>query len=131
MLLLLCVAFCGCASKTRTQTRIRRAYAAGEEAARAQMEQQMQAQSQQQLQNLQQNGDPSIRVYGSVRNSVLYWSAGMTLGRALVEAQYERNTTPSEIDIIRNNQPMRINPQSLLQGQDYPLYPGDVIEIQN
>lgn len=131
ILLLLCLTLTGCASKAQKQAQIRRAYAAGEEAARAQMEQQMQAQQQQQLQALDQNGNPKIRIYGSVQHPVLDWTDGLTLDRALVEAVYVRRGTPTAITIIRNNQPLHVDIQRLLQGQDYPLYPGDVIQIQD
>jgi hypothetical protein len=118
------VALCGCASKAQTQAQIRRAYAAGEQAARAQMEQQRA--TQQQL-----AADSQIRILGPVKNSILAWSEGLTLGRALVEAEYQRTRTPAAIIIYRNTEPLHIDPQALLQGQDYPLFPGDVVVIED
>ncbi len=135
LLLLLALAVCGCSSDAKTQLKIRRAYAAGEQAARAQMEQQ-QKQQQQQLEQQQQQmetqsgSDPMVRILGHVKNPMFPWSEGLTLGRALVQAQYEDNNTPRAITIYRNNQPLQIDPQRLLQGQDFPLYPGDTIWIQ-
>ncbi|HXS69928.1 MAG TPA: hypothetical protein VN761_13870 [Candidatus Polarisedimenticolia bacterium] len=132
--LLAALAVCGCSSDAKTEARIRRAYAAGEEAARAQMEQaRQQQQTRQQPQPMQPMGAPldsMIRILGHVKNPMLTWSDGLTLGRALVEAQYEDNSTPRAITIYRNNQPLQIDPQRLLQGQDFPLYPGDTIWIQ-
>ena len=108
---------------------MRRAYVAGEQAARTQMQQ---AQSPQlPPQALQQTTDPQVRILGSVRNPVLLWSDGLTLARALVEAQYEKPNAPSSITIYRNNQPLNIDPQRVLQGEDYPLFPGDIVYIQD
>ena len=119
----------GCASKAKKQAQIRRAYAAGEQAARAQMQQ---AQTQQQTPPpIDQNGDPQIRIMGFVKNPVLNWSDGLTLARALVEAQYQKQTTPVAITIYRNNQPLHVDLQRLLDGQDYPLFPGDTVYIQD
>jgi hypothetical protein len=124
MLLLLGVALSGCASKAKTQAQIRHAYAAGEQAARAQMEQQA---------NLQQQlaVNSQVKFLGPVKNPLVTWSDGLTLARALVDAQYERMATPASITIYRSNQQLHVDPQSLLQGQDYPLFPGDVIFIQD
>lgn len=122
--LLLSVAAFGCASKTRQQAQVRRAYAAGEQAARAQMEKA--AQEQQRL-----AVDSQARIVGAVRNSVLAWSDGMTLARALAEAEYEKTRTPRMITIYRNNQQLNIEPQRLLDGEDYPLFAGDIVFIQD
>jgi hypothetical protein len=62
---------------------------------------------------------------------VLAWSEGLTLGRALVEAEYDNSRTPQVITIYRNNEPLAIDPQDLLQGHDYPLFPGDIVQIQD
>jgi hypothetical protein len=129
ILLVGCLALVGCASKAKTQAQIRRAYAAGQEQARAQMEKAQQ--SQQAPPPMVDPGDPQVRILGSVKNPVLIWSEGLTLGRALVEASYLRNTTPAAITIYRNNFPLDIDPQTLLRGQDYPLYPGDIVHIQD
>jgi hypothetical protein len=129
LLFLLALLACGCASKAKKQAQIRRAYAAGEQAARAQMQQ---AQAQQQTPPpMEQNGDPQIRIMGSVRNPVLDWTDGLTLARALVEAQYQKQTTPIAITIYRNSQPLHVDPQRLLNGEDYPLFPGDTVFIQD
>jgi len=136
LMLLLALALSGCSSDAKRKAEIRRAYAAGEQAARAQMEQQQRQQQQQfeqQQQQMQQMGsgsDSMIRILGHVKNPMFPWTEGMTLGRALVVAQYEDSNTPRAITIYRNNQPLQIDPQRLLQGQDFPLYPGDTVWIQ-
>jgi hypothetical protein len=126
ILLSFSVAFTGCANKKKQQAQIRRAYAAGEQAARAQMQQAQPAPP-----PMQQSTDPMVRILGPVKNPVLLWSDGLTLARAMVEAEYQKPNTPTAITIYRNNQPLSIDPQRVLQGEDYPLFPGDIVYIQN
>lgn len=116
VILLVVLTACGCASKKKQQAQIRRAYAAGEQAARAQM---------------QQTTDPQVRILGPVKNPVLMWSEGLTLAHALVEAEYQKSNTPRAITIYRNNQPIDVDPQLVLQGEDYPLFPGDIVYIRD
>jgi len=129
LIFIFALATSGCASKKKSEDeKLRRAYVAGANAARAQM---MQGQSQDPQIQTAPTSDPQVRILGPVRNPVLPWSDGMTLGRALVMAEYQRNNTPSVITIYRNNQPLQIDPQTLLNGADYPLFPGDMIYIQD
>jgi hypothetical protein len=117
----------GCAShKAKNDDQLRRAYAVGAATARMQMQQ-----NQIQQPALPPPGDPQVRILGPVRNPVLVWSDGLTLARALVLAEYERNDTPASITIYRNNQPLQIDPQAVLNGADYPLFPGDLVYIQD
>lgn len=120
MLLLLCVALFGCSSQKSTNAKVRRAYAAGQQAAMAQIQQQQ----------MQQPGDQQVRIIGAVKNSLLTWSQDLTLARALAEAEYLSPSTPKNIIIYRGNQNFRIDPQTVLQGQDYNLFPGDTVQIQ-
>jgi len=116
----------GCAShKNTNDDQVRRAYAAGAAAARMQMQQ-----GQMQQPMIPPSGDPEVRILGAVKNPVLIWSDGLTLARALTLAEYQRNNTPSSITIYRNNQPLQIDPQAVLNGADYPLFPGDIVYIQ-
>jgi hypothetical protein len=124
-----CLAFTGCAGKKKQQLQVRRAYAAGEQAARAQMQQGQLPQST--APQIQQSTDPQVRILGPVKNPVLMWSDGLTLAHALVEAEYQRPNTPKAITIYRNNQPISIDPQTVLQGADYLLFPGDIVYIQD
>jgi hypothetical protein len=121
---------CGCAGKSKKQAEMRRAYAAGVQAAQAQMRQ-TQMPPPVTSQPVPSSTDPEVRVLGSVRNPVLTWSEGLTLARALVLAEYEKSTVPTAITILRNNQPLQIDPQRVLQGEDYPLFPGDIVYIQD
>jgi hypothetical protein len=129
LICLLAVMACGCASKAKKQAEFRRAYSAGAQAAQAQMRQGQMQQSM--SQPVPSTSDPQIRILGSVRNPALTWSEGLTLARALVLAEYEKSTAPASITIFRNNQPLQIDPQRVLQGEDYPLFPGDIVYIQD
>jgi hypothetical protein len=129
VILLVAAIVCGCAGKAKKQAEFRRAYSAGAQAAQAQMRQ---AQTQQSMsQPVPTTSDPQIRILGSVRNPTLTWSEGLTLARALVLTEYEKSTAPTSITIFRNNQPLQIDPQRVLQGEDYPLFPGDIVYIQD
>jgi len=130
LIFIFAVATAGCASskKNSEQERLRRAYVAGAQAAREQI---MVGQAQQPQLQTAPTSDPQIRILGPVRNPVLPWSDGLTLARALVQAQYLRDNTPSVITIYRNNQPLQIDPQTILNGADYPLFPGDMVYIQD
>jgi hypothetical protein len=110
----------GCASKTKNREQIQRAYAAGMQAGQLQAQQQA------------QSGVPQVKFLGHVKNPVVIWTDGLTLAKALVEAEYVEQNAPSAITIYRNGQPSRVDLQSFLSGQnDYPLFPGDTILIQN
>ena len=119
---LLCLATFGCASKKTapSQQQLQRAYMAGQQSAIAQMQQQ-----------LQQASAPQVRMIGTVRNPVVPWYEGLTLSRAFVDSQYQNPSNPASITIYRGGNAIPIDPQSLLRGQDYPLYPSDVVVIQN
>lgn len=95
------------------------AYAAGVEAGKLQAQQQ------------EQSEVPHVKFIGHVKNPIVLWTDGLTLAKALVDAEYLDQNTPGTITIYRNGQAMRIDPQSLLAGEDYPLFPGDTILIQN
>jgi hypothetical protein len=129
LIFVLALTVAGCAShKKKNDEDLHRAYIAGAQAARAQM---LQGQAQQPTLQTMPTSDPQVRILGPVRNPVLPWSDGLTLARALVLAEYERNNTPTAITIYRNNQPLQIDPQTLINGADYPLFPGDMIYIQD
>jgi hypothetical protein len=115
----LCLALCGCAGKSKKQAKVRHAYLAGEQAAMMQMQQQM-----------QQPANPQVRILGA-KNPVLIWSEGLTLAHALVDSEYESATTPTAIMIFRSGRELQIDPQRLLDGEDYPIFPGDIVWIQN
>lgn len=114
----------GCAGNNAKakQEQLKRAYNAGVEAGKVQAQQQMQQAG---------NRVPQVTFLGHVENPAVVWSEGLTLAKALVEAGYKDQNAPSSITIYRNGEPMRVDLQSLLGGEDYPLFPGDTIVIQN
>jgi hypothetical protein len=130
MILVLALMACGCGGKAKEQAKMHQAYAAGAQAAQAQMFRESQT-AQNMLQAMPTTTDPQVRILGSVRNPVLPWAEGLTLARALVLAEYLKSTPPTSITILRNNQPLQIDPQAILQGADYPLFPGDLVYIQD
>jgi hypothetical protein len=73
---------------------------------------------------------PTITVVGEVRNSTIAWTAEMTLAKALIAADYYGSKDPSEILLERNGQATTYDPKRLLNGEDVPLQPRDVIEIR-
>jgi hypothetical protein len=118
--LILSAALTGCASKTKQQEQLRRAYESGLRAGQLQAQQQM-----------QQAALPQVRFLGHVKNPIVEWSEGITLTRALMAAQYLEENTPRAITIYRNGELLHVDIQKLLAGEDYPLYPGDTVIIQN
>ncbi|HXG47948.1 MAG TPA: hypothetical protein VNO52_10005 [Methylomirabilota bacterium] len=78
----------------------------------------------------QQSQRPPITVRGDVRNGQLQWREGLTLSRALVEADYRGVGSPRNIIVTRNGESYAVHPRQLLSGaQDPLLEPGDQIEV--
>jgi len=73
---------------------------------------------------------PSVTLIGPVQNLSVPWRAGLMLTQAIVSAHYTGTGDPSGIVIHRNGQDIPINPKGLLNGEDFGLQVGDVIEIQ-
>ncbi|HEY5910751.1 MAG TPA: hypothetical protein VJA21_09135 [Verrucomicrobiae bacterium] len=104
----------GCVSKAKADAQARAAFLAGQ---------------QQAAQMLQARG-PNVMVAGEVRNTLLPWTAGLTLAQAVVAAEYYGARDPSEITIIRDGQQIKIDPRRLLSGEDVLLQPRDIIELK-
>ena len=110
---LLLAAFAGgCVSKSKARAEAQKAYMAGQQAAMARM----------QAQN-------SVTVNGPVRNSVVPWTEGMTLAKALAAAEYYGKTDPSAIIVVHNGIGRRYDPKEVLKGVDVPLEPGDAVQL--
>ena len=71
----------------------------------------------------------SVRIVGNVRNAEIAWSEDLTLAQAVAEADYQGAGTPHEILIIRQRERFVVDPNTLLNGRDWPLEPGDTVEI--
>lgn len=105
---------CGCTTKAKAKADARAAYMAGQQQA---LERALQSRS-------------SVSILGPVRNPLVTWTAGLTLAQALVAADYYSRTDPKEILIVRNGQPLNVDPKQLLAGEDIPLEAGDVVQIR-
>jgi hypothetical protein len=114
-LLLACLCAAGCVSKAKAKADARKAYLAGR---------------QEVVRNMQRVGGATVTVIGQVVNPVVKWEEGMTLGGAILAAEYTAPQDPQTITIIRNNQPIPVDPRRLLRGEDLPVEVGDVIEIR-
>ncbi len=108
----------GCVSKATAQAQARAAYLAGQ---------------QQALERLQQNQNrgPTVTFVGEVKNSLIPWTAELTLGKAIVAADYFGSVDPKEIVVTRDGQEMRVDPKQLLSGHDILLQPRDVVELRH
>jgi len=116
--LLLAATLGGCVSKSKAKAQARAAYLAGQQQAMMRMQQaQMQSQG------------PCVTINGDVRNHVVPWTEGMTLAKALVAADYYGATEPGQVIIVHNGIASRIDARQLLSGTDFPLQPGDVVQL--
>jgi hypothetical protein len=104
----------GCVSKSKARAQARDAFIAGQ---------------QESLRMMQLNQSPNINFIGPVKNSMVLWTNDLTLAQALVSAEYAMHGDPREIILIRKGVASRIDPKKLLAGEDVPLQPGDVIQV--
>jgi hypothetical protein len=113
ILLVLCLA--GCVSRKQADLQAREAYLAGQ----AQATKQWQAEH-----------PPEVIVQGPVRNRVVPWTEGLTLAKAIVDADYTGFMNPVLVRVIRDGQMIdEMKGSDLLHGRDVPLKPGDVVDI--
>ena len=115
--LCLTLAAVGCISKSRADAEARAAFAAGQQQA---MERMRQAQPQ----------GPTVTFVGPVRNTLVPWSAELTLAKAIVAADYLGPKDPTEIIIRRGSEEIRLDPRKLLGGEDVSLLPRDIVELK-
>ncbi len=114
ILILFCVIFCGCKHHPTSKEREHAAFLAGQRQAMAQV---------------QEANRTSIRIIGNVQNHEVEWIDGLTLAHAIVAAQSVDRRNPRQIVIVRQGERIAIDPQALLQGDDFLLEPGDTIEL--
>jgi hypothetical protein len=105
----------GCVTKSKAKAQAREAFVAGQNQALMRMQQ----------------SQPSVTMVGEFRNPVVPWTEDLTLAKALVAADYYGRVTPHEIFLVRQGRATSIEPKALLNGQDVPLAPGDIIQIRN
>jgi hypothetical protein len=115
ILSLLALLLAGCVSKKQADLQAREAYMAG------------QAQAAKQWQSQQ---PPQVVVQGPVRNRVVPWTEGLTLAKAIVDADYTGFMNPKLVRVIRNGLMIEeIKGIDLLHGRDVPLEAGDIVNI--
>ena len=103
----------GCASNGGMSLDQQKAYIAGQEQALSQMH----------------GPPPSIHFEGQVKNDTVPWQDGLTLSQAIVAAVYDSMMNPRRIQLVRQGETIDVDPKELLQGNDMPLQPGDVVKI--
>lgn len=108
----------GCVSKSTAQARAREAYLAGQRDAMASVLEQKSGQTN------------SVTFIGPVNHPVVPWSEGLTLAKAILSAVYNSQTDPAMIIIRRPTEQIQVDPKRLLDGGDFPLKPGDVVQFQ-
>jgi len=113
-LLLLATALGGCTTRSKANARASAAYASGQ---------------QQALIQITEARRINIRIIGPVRQSEILWQDGLTLTRAIALAGYADARDPNTILIVRQRERVSVAPQDLLGGRDFPLEPGDTVEI--
>ena len=122
------LASAGCVSKKVAAAQARAAYLAGQRDAMAQIVQQSASGVAEPSPDLA--AITNITFAGPVENPVVPWSNGLTLAKAIVAAVYHSAVDPTMIVIKRAHQEIQIEPSRLLNGGDFPLLPGDVIQFQ-
>jgi len=113
-LLITAGALSGCVSKSKAEAQARAAFLAGQQ----QAAQQMQARG------------PNVTVIGEVKNTLVPWTADLTLVKAILAADYYGAGDPKQIIIVRGGEQIQVDPNQLLKGEDILLQPRDVIEIR-
>jgi len=114
-LLVLTAVLGGCMTKSKANARARAAYAAGQ---------------QQALNQMTEARRINIRFIGPVRQPEVLWQDGLTLAQAIAAAGYTDARDPNVILIIRQRERVPVSPRDLLAGKDFPLEPGDTIELR-
>jgi hypothetical protein len=110
----------GCVTKAKADAQARMAFLAGQQQATMRMQQMQQ----------QQARGPSVTFVGPVQNFVVAWRDGLMLTQAIVSANYLGSGDPSGIVIHRSGQNIPVDPKQLLNGEDFLLQPGDLIEFR-
>jgi hypothetical protein len=113
-LLLFALVVTGCTSRSKAQARAQAAFFAGQQEA---MTRKSDAQR------------TSVRVLGNVRYPEIAWTEGLTLARAIVAAEYLDRQDPRQIVVVRQRERFPVDPNLLLRGEDFPLEPGDTVEL--
>jgi hypothetical protein len=112
LLMFLALLMAGCVSKSKARLEAQKAYIAGQQAAMAKL----------QTQN-------SVTVNGMVRNPLVPWNEDLTLGKAIVAADYYGKNDPGSIIVVHNGVGRRYDAKEVLKKDDILLAPGDVVQL--
>ena len=112
-ILILALVAAGCVTRSQADAQSRAAFMAGQEAAYKSMGETM----------------ADVVVLGNVQKHDVPWVNGLTLAQALATANYIGSQDPQQIILKRNSVETQVDPKQLLNGQDMPLQPGDVISV--
>ncbi|HEY1786628.1 MAG TPA: hypothetical protein VGJ73_00665 [Verrucomicrobiae bacterium] len=107
------VSVSGCVTKATADAEAKAAFVAGQKAAYQSM----------------QSATTDVTVLGTVQKHEIPWVEGLTLAQALATAGYTGAHDPTNIILRRNSVQTEVDPKRLLNGQDVPLHPGDVISV--
>ena len=106
----------GCVTKSKAEAQARMAYLAGQRQAALQWQ--------------QTSPGSGVIFVGPVHQPLVTWSEGLMLSQAIVNAGYYAAADPRRIILRREGQEIQVDPKRLLQGEDVPLQPGDIIELE-
>lgn len=117
ILLLLAVTVAGCTTKSRAKADARAAFFAGQAKA------------------MQVNRSPraagnTVAILGPVNFPALTWTPDLTLAKCIFAAEYNAPGEPTQITVTRNGELIPVSPTTLINGEDIPLLPGDVVELK-
>jgi hypothetical protein len=104
----------GCTTRSKARAEAQAAYQAGQEHTFASVEEARRI---------------NIRFVGPVRHAEIIWADGLTLARAIAAADYWDARDPKMITIVRQRERLNIPPREILNGKDWPLEPGDTVEM--
>jgi hypothetical protein len=102
-----------CETKREARLQAQEAYVAGQQQALQQT----------------QGKPPFVTVNGPVRNPVIPWTEDLTLAKAIVAADYTGYLRPRLVRVTRQGETTSVKTSDLLNGQDQPLQPGDIVEV--
>lgn len=121
LLLLFALTISGCTSKSTARAEARAAFYAGQAKA-------MQEQRDATLPRRAPGN--TVAIVGPVKCPALTWTPDLTLMKTIVAAEYVPAGEPGQIIITRDGQQIPVTPAILLNGQDIPMLPGDVVELR-
>lgn len=111
--LLFALMLAGCVSQKEAQAQAQKAYQAGFQEGQAAAEMKR----------------THVFVRGPVQRQQVLWHPDLTVAQAIVEAVYAAPNDPASIVVTRDGVAHPIDPQNLLRGIDFPLEPGDSIQL--